>query len=55
MFDIYPYGASDKKQILRFSTDSNVAARISKEGTEQIACDTIDHLCLDQYNRIDFY
>lgn len=52
--DIYPYGASDKKQVLRFSTDSNVAARISKEGTEQIACDTIDHLCLDQYNRIDF-
>lgn len=52
--DIYSVGASDKKQILTFNAESNVATRISKEGTEHIECNTIDNICLSKYNSIDF-
>ena len=51
--DTYMLGASDKKQTLTFNADSNVAARISKDGTERIDCDTIDNICLEKYAHIN--
>ena len=51
--DTYLLGASDKKQVLTFNVASNVAARVSKDGTEQVECDTIDNICLGKYEHID--
>lgn len=47
---VHPIGVSDKKQILTFNMESDIASRISKEGNTQVECDTIDHICMDRYD-----
>lgn len=51
--EIFPVGASDKKQILSFDTGSNIASRVSEEGTESVHCETIDTICMGNYSSVD--
>ncbi len=42
--ETYPYGLYDKKATLFFDVSSDVAARVSEEGTEKIECVPLDEV-----------